>query len=273
MHYGIDVATLGDYADPRLVVRLAQAAEAAGWQALFVWDHLAFAWGVPSGDPWVSLAAVAQATTHLKIGTAITPLPRRRPHVLANAIATLDLLSEGRVICGVGLGGVSGEFSAFGEQDNARERAQRLDEGLDVLNRLWSGEKVTHHGTYYTLHGVTLAPLPMQRPRVPIWVGGESRPALRRAARWDGWLAGGDDEHGQMIKSPEQLAEQWAYIRQHRSSMQPFDIALTGTSTASDGMRVLEYAEAGATWWLESLHGMRGSFADLLARVEAGPPS
>ena len=181
MHYGIDVATLGDYANPRSVVPLAQAAEAAGWDGIFVWDHLAFAWGVPSGDPWVILAAVAQATSHLKIGTAITPLPRRRPHVLANTIATLDLLSAGRVILGAGLGGVPREFTAFGEEDNPRERAQRLDEGLDLLNRLWAGEPVTHTGAHYTVENVTLAPLPVQRPRVPIWIGGESRPALRRA--------------------------------------------------------------------------------------------
>ena len=168
MNHGIDIATLGDYADPRPVVQLARAAEAAGWQALFVWDHLAFAWGVPSGDPWVILAAVAQATQQLKLGTAITPLPRRRPHVLANTVASLDLLSEGRVILGVGLGGVPQEYTAFGEEENAQHRAQRLDEGLEVLDRLWSGEQVTHHGTHYTVSDVTLAPLPLQRPRVPI---------------------------------------------------------------------------------------------------------
>ncbi len=106
MYYGIEVVTFGAYADPRPVVHLAQAAEAAGWDGLFIWDHLAFAWNVPSGDPWIILAAVAQATNRLKLSTAITPLHRRRPHVLANTLATLDLLSQGRVILGVGLGGV-----------------------------------------------------------------------------------------------------------------------------------------------------------------------
>ena len=271
MNYGIDVATLGDYADPRPVVQLAQAAEAAGWQGLFVWDHLAFAWGVPSGDPWVILAAAAQATQQLKLGTAITPLPRRRPHVLANTIATLDLLSEGRVILGVGLGGVPQEYTAFGEEENAQHRAQRLDEGLEVLDRLWSGEQVAHHGTHYTVSDVTLAPLPLQRPRVPIWVGGESRPALRRAARWDGWIAGGDNEECKMIKTPQQVAEQLAYIHQHRSTIRPFEIALTGCSRLGEGGLIRDYAAAGVTWWLESLHGFRGSFDELKARVMAGP--
>ncbi len=273
MHYGIDVVTLGDYADPRRVVRLARAAEAAGWQGIFVWDHLAFAWGVPSGDAWVILAAVAQATQHLKIGTAVTPLPRRRPHVLANTVATLDVLSGGRVIFGVGLGGVPEEYTAFGEEAEARARARRLDEGLEVINHLWSGAKVIHQGAYYTVNEVALAPLPLQRPRVPIWVGGDSLPALRRSARWDGWIAGGDNEKGEMVKTPGQMAEKIAYLRQHRSSPQPFDVALTGCSQRSDSALVSEYAAAGVTWWLESLHGFRGSFEDMVSRVMSGPPA
>ena len=272
MHYGIDVVTLGDYANPRLVVKLAQAAEAAGWEAIFVWDHLAFAWGVPSGDPSVILAAVAQATARLKIGAAITPLPRRRPHVLANTIATLDQLSDGRVIFGTGLGGVPREFTAFGEQDDAHERAQRLDEGLDLLHRLWSGEQVMHQGKHYTVENVTLAPLPIQQPRIPIWIGGESRPALRRAARWDGWVIGGDNEKAEMIMTPENIAEKVAYIHQHRSSSLPFEVALTGCSNSSGSTLARDFAAAGITWWLESLHGLRGTFEELLARIASGPP-
>jgi hypothetical protein len=114
MHYGIVTANLGDYADPRVAVRLACAAEAAGWEAFFVWDHLGFVRGVPSGDPYVILSAVAASTTHLKLGLAVTPLARRRPQVVANALASLDLLSGGRAIFGAGLGGVAEEFSAFG---------------------------------------------------------------------------------------------------------------------------------------------------------------
>lgn len=272
MHYGINVATLGDYANPRSVVPLAQVAEAAGWEGFFVWDHLAFAWGVPSGDPWVILAAVAQATTHMKIGTAITPLPRRRPHVLANTVATLDQLSAGRVILGAGLGGVPQEFTAFGEQDDPRLRAQRLDEALELLDRLWSGEPVRHRGAHYTVEHVTLAPLPLQRPRVPIWIGGESLPALRRAARWDGWVAAGDNERAEMVETPEQMAEKVSYIQRHRSPASPLDVALTGCSSPVGSTWVQDFAAAGVTWWLESLHGFRGTFDELRARVMAGPP-
>ncbi|HEY42376.1 MAG TPA: LLM class flavin-dependent oxidoreductase [Anaerolineae bacterium] len=272
MHFGIEVVTLGDYADPRLVVKLAQTAEAAGWEGVFVWDHLGFVWGAPSGDPWVILSAVAQATKRLKIGSSVTPLPRRRPHVLANTLATLDLLSEGRVIFGVGLGGVPDEFAVFGEVKDTKVRAAMLDEGLEVMNQLWSGEIVTHHGSYYKLEGVVLTPIPIQRPRIPIWVGGESPPALRRAARWDGWVVGGVSMEGEMIKTPEQMAEKISNIYQHRNSEHPFDVGLTGITTPDDRKLPQDYAAVGVTWWLESLSVPRGSFEDLITRVEAGPP-
>ena len=274
MRYGIEMTNLGDYADPRVAVRLARAAEEAGWEALFVWDHLAFAWGVPSGDPWVILSAVAASTARLKLGTAVTPLARRRLQVVANALATLDLLSGGSVIFGVGLGGVEQEFSAFGEPADARERAATLDEGLFVLDRLLSGEEVTHHGERYTVEAVKLAPLPVQRPRVPIWIGGESSAALRRAARWDGWLASATSPDGTptMAKDPEQIVEMVAQIRLHRTTAAPLEVAVDGYTEPGDTRLPRAYEKAGATWWLESVHGMRGNVDEMVARVEAGPP-
>jgi probable F420-dependent oxidoreductase len=268
MRYGLSVCTLGDYADPHRVVELARVAEPAGWEALFVWDHLGFALGMPSGDPWVTLGAMVQATSRLRVGTAITPLPRRRPQIVANAVATLDQLSDGRMTLGVGLGGAPAEFTAFGESGDARERAGKLDEALEVLAALWSGERVDHHGRHYTVDGVTLAPLPVQRPRVPVWVGGDSAPAARRAARWDGWIIGGDDQSGQMSVSPEQLA---AKVERLAPPSPTYDIALTGVSAPDDGVPQ-SYVAAGVTWWLESINGRRGSFAEMTDRVAAGPP-
>jgi probable F420-dependent oxidoreductase len=270
MHYGLSVCTLGEYADPRPVVELAVAAEAAGWQSLFVWDHLGFAWGVPSGDPWVTLAAVAQTTSRLRIGTGITPLARRRPQVVANAVACLDLLSGGRVVLGAGLGGVPTEFTKFGEPDDFGVRAERLDEALQLLAALWSGQRVTHRGRHYTVDDVALAPLPIQRPRVPVWIGGDSAPAKRRAARWDGWIVAGDSEDGKMIIGPDQIAR--AVDGLGRSS-DSFDVALSGVSGREDRDLVQRYANAGVTWWLESIHGQRGSRNELMDRVEAGPPT
>ncbi len=270
MHYGLDVINFGPYGEPRETARLARLAEEAGWEGLFFWDHLAYVWGMPSSDPWVLLTVAATATTRLKLGTAITPLPRRRPQVLAETITTLDLLSNGRAVLGVGIGGMAQEYTAFGETGDAKEHAAMLDEGLEVVNALWSGEKVTHHGAHYTVDGVALSPVPIQRPRVPIWVGGTSRPAMRRAARWDGFFPDSANQE-KITRTPEQLAADLAYVRQYRGSNAPFDVIFMGYSAPTDGALVREYADAGATWWLECIHGLRGSYEEMLARIQAGP--
>lgn len=263
MHHGLLVANVGTYAEPRNVVRVAEAAETAGWEALFLWDHLAFVWGPPAADPWITLAAVATSTSRLLIGTAVTPVARRRPQVLAHAVATLDVVSGGRVVFGAGLGGVAAEFAAFGDEDDPGVRAEKLDEGLELLQRLWAGERIEHHGRHYSIAGVALAPLPLQQP-LPIWIGGNSPRALRRAARFDGWIADTADP-ARMTISPEQLADKVAAIGRGEG----FDVAVHGYSDVVDPRA---YAEAGATWWLEDLHDMRASLDDVLSRVTAGPP-
>ena len=272
MHYAIEIVPFGEFGEPQAVLRLAQAADAAGWEGLFLWDHLAYVFGWPGADPWVLLSAVAATTSRLKLGVDVTPLPRRRPQVLAHTLVTLDRLSQGRVIFGAGLGGTNEEFEIFGEPVDLKRRAAMLDEGLEMLDGWLRGEKVDHQGSYYTAKGVTLTPLPVQQPRPPIWIGGESRAALRRAARWEGWVICGANMEGQMEKSPEWLRERVRVIRSQRAIEAPFDIAITGVSAAGDKALPDTYAAAGATWWLESLFGMRGSVEEMLRRVEAGPP-
>lgn len=263
--HGICLASLGTYADPRNAARIARAAEDAGWDGFFYWDHLAWVWGPPAGDPWIALAAVAASTERIRIGTAVTPVPRRRPHVLAAQIAALDVLSGGRVVFGAGLGGVPREFAAFGEPTDERLRAEMLDEGLDVVRALLSGERVEHRGSHYTVDGVTLAPAPIQRP-LPIWVGGRKRPAQHRAARFDGWLADSSNEHG-MVMSPEDLRGGVARIGRPDG----FDVAVMGYTRGPGDDLATAYREAGATWWLENLHDVRGTPEEMLARVAAGP--
>ena len=272
MRYGIDLMNFGEYINPSLLVRLAQAAEAASWEALLLWDHLGFVWGAASGDPWIMLTMVAASTTHLKVGTSVSPLPRYRPHLLANTLTTLDILSGGRVVLGVGLGGVGGEYTAFNESGDHKVHAAMVDESLILLSQLWSGDPVVHHGTYYTVENIRLQPVPVQRPRIPIWVGGESRAALQRAARWDGWIATGTAQDGSMTKTPEDIARFVALINQYHGTETPFEVVLTGYSTPSDGPLVRAYEQVGVTWWLESLHGFRGSVDEMMRRVVAGPP-
>lgn len=263
MRYGICLANLGSYSDPHVPVRLAQAAEAGGWDGVFIWDHLAFAWGPPAADPWTVLAAIAVSTERVRLGTAVTPVARRRPHVLAHQVATLDNLSHGRVTFAAGLGGSTSEFGKFGEPTDAKVRAAMLDEGLELLRGLWSGQEVTHRGEHYTVEGVTLAPTPVQE-HVPVWIGGNRPASLRRAARWDGWLADSADPTG-MTLSPDDIAHSVADI----GRSDDYEVAVLGQRDRGDPAA---YAQAGATWWLENLHDERGSIDDVLALVQQGPP-
>jgi len=169
----IDVGLFGELADPRVAARLAARAEERGWDGFFVWDHIAYRAPVRAvADPWVALAAVACATSRVRIGALVTPLSRRRVHKVARETATLDLLSSGRLIFGAGLGSArNNELEPFGEVTDPRERARLLDHGLDALARYWAGE---------------FEPVPVQRPRPPVWVAGEwpHRRPVRRALCW-----------------------------------------------------------------------------------------
>jgi probable F420-dependent oxidoreductase len=268
VRFGIALANIGTYSDPRVAARVAEAAEACGWKGIFVWDHLGFTWGPPSADPWIALAAMASASERLRLGTAVTPVARRRPHVLANQVATLDVLSGGRVIFGAGLGGSPSEFAKFGEPTDAKVRASMLDEGLELLRRLWSGEEVTHHGKHYTVEGVTLAPAPVQKP-LPIWIGGNKLASRRRAARWDGWIP--DSTYPPNAgASPEDVAEGLTLVRGLREGRLPsdFDVAVIGETGRGD---LRAYEDAGVTWWLESVHDQRGSHEEMLELITAGP--
>ena len=252
MRYGLSVINFGAYGDPAILIELATTAEAAGWEGLFLWDHLSFVWsdgvGPNTGDPWVLLAGVACATSNLLLGTNVTPIPRRRPQVLANQVATLDRLSRGRAVLGAGLGGVAEEFTRFGDNWDTADRVRRLDDGLELIREMW------------------------REPRpLPIWIGGESDGALRRAARFDGWTHGGlSNERGEIVVQPEAIAAAVAKLATYRGSLDGFDVVVGGVSDPGDGVPE-SYAAAGATWWLESIYGFRGSPDALLERVRQSP--
>jgi len=195
---GLFVAPFDALADPRVVGDLAADAEAAGWDGFFVWDHLLYGDRVAAiADPWTCCAAIALRTERLLLGPMVTPLPRRRPQVLARQAASLSVLSGERLVLGLGLGDDwVGEFSAFGDEPDPRVRGRMLDEGLGVLTGLLAGEPVDHVGEHYSARQARFLPA----PRVPIWLAGRlgNRAPLRRAAAYDGFFVIGLDDPGDL---------------------------------------------------------------------------
>ena len=193
MRSGLFVPIFDALADPALVARLSAEAEEAGWDGVFLWDHIR--WREPVlevGDAWITLAAIASATQAIRLGPMVTPLARRRPVKVARETATLDRLSGGRLTLGVGLGSdrSGNELSITGEELDDRRRAGMLDEALEILTAAWSGEPVYHRGEHYPVDGMRFLPRPIQRPGVPVWVGGYpgKRKPLRRAVRFQGFF-------------------------------------------------------------------------------------
>ena len=231
-----------ELSDAALVADLAAEAERTGWDGVFVWDHVAYRPPVEAvADPWVVLAAIACRTARVRIGPMVTPLPRRRPVKLAREVATLDRLSGGRLVLGVGLGGDgSGELTATGEQLADRVRGAMLDEHLEVLRQAWTGEPVHHRGEHYVVDGLRLLPRPVAPAGPPVWVAaryGNAKP-LRRAARHDGVFPVG-------VATPDELAEVVAATGGPREG---FDVAVGGPpGTSQEG-----FEAAGATWWMTS---------------------
>jgi alkanesulfonate monooxygenase SsuD/methylene tetrahydromethanopterin reductase-like flavin-dependent oxidoreductase (luciferase family) len=272
MRYAVGIPNLGAYADPRALARLAGLAERSGWDGVFCWDHLS-RHGEPATDAQVALAAMATATERVRLGAMVTPLARRRPAKVARETVALDLLSEGRLIVGVGLGSHDDEeFVAFGDPGDRVVRGRMLDEALDVLTALWSGDPVDHSGEFYRARTGGFRPVPVQRPRIPIWVAGTwpARPAFRRAARFDGVFPTFRGVEVGRTVDPVQLSDAVAYARSHRDPGLPsLEVAVEGVSSAAAPKD--EYADAGLTWWVESLGPWRGDEREVERLVGLGP--
>ena len=278
LRFAVGVPNLREYADPRVIAALAREAEASGWDALFVWDHLVDPEpAVPATDPWIAIAGAASVTSTLRVGVMVTPLARRRPWKVARETVAMDLLSSGRFHLGVGLGAnPEVEFGNFGEDVDGRVRADRLDEGLEILLGLWSGEPLAFEGHHYAARAQFL-PVPLQRPRIPIWVAGmwPNRRPFRRAARFDGvFPIRAGLGHTEMM-DPSELREIVDFVARQRHD-EPFDVVHEGQTwnldPAGDRDKVARYRAAGLTWWVEKLGWFRGSLDDVRARIHAGPP-
>lgn len=265
MRHGLYLPPMGDLAEPRRVVDLAVAAEAAGWDGFFLWDHIWRPAGKPPevGDAWVTLSAVATSTTRLHLGPMVTPLARRRPQKVAREAVALDRLSRGRLILGVGLGvNTGGELERFGEAVDDVRRGDILDEALELVMQLWSGDEVDHRGHYFRAQQVRFLPGPTHAEGIPIWGaakgGGAIRP-LRRAARLNGLFPVGAD----LV----QLGKMLDVVRNERGSLEGFDVAMLATP----GMDVSELKAAGVTWAMWAF-AEGHAVADILAFIGAGPP-
>jgi alkanesulfonate monooxygenase SsuD/methylene tetrahydromethanopterin reductase-like flavin-dependent oxidoreductase (luciferase family) len=275
MRFAVDIAPLGELADPLTIVRLARAAETAGWDGLSIWDSTGISMGGAAADPFVTLAAVAAATERIRLIASVIVLPRRRPQLVVQAAATLDRVSGGRLVLGVGAGNDPGDLDPFGEAGPLSQRVARMDTALAAIDPWLRGEAARLDVDGWT--EVRVGPRPIQVPRPPIWVGGMRPGALRRAARWDGWIAIATSDDGSSIAlSPEAFGGLVERVDAERAVVgregEPFDVAVFGLSDPGGADLVQAYAERGATWWLESLSPMRGSVEELLAIVEGGPP-
>ena len=287
MRYALDLPNMGSFADPRLLIDLAREAEQAGWDGFFLWDHLGGREpNLPLVDPWIALAAIADSTERIRLGTMVTPLPRRRPWKVAREPASLDRLSGGRLILGVGVGsGRPTEWSGFHEETDFKRRGAMLDEGLAILTGLWSARPFEFRGAHYAVEEAEFLPAPVQQPRIPVWVAGywPNKAPFRRGARWDGMFPLFPDADDAKVLS--HFREAVAFLREQRGdNPAPFDILHRGTTPGDDRDQAAEqiapFAEAGATWWAEAIHPQRfgvdwgGDWPldALRERIRQGPP-
>jgi alkanesulfonate monooxygenase SsuD/methylene tetrahydromethanopterin reductase-like flavin-dependent oxidoreductase (luciferase family) len=285
MRYSINVPNFGEFAAPEVFADVARRAEEAGWDALLVWDHVVEEKGMRRqiADPWILLTAAALATRRIRLGTAITPVARRRPSKLAREVTTLDRLTGGRMILGAGLGEpVDDEYGSFGDTTDRKVLAERLDESLHALDLLWSGERVTYQGHQVTIDDVTFLPTPVQRPRVPVWVGGfwPNRAPMRRAARWDGAIPVMAGMETGRVPDVSEVRDLVRFLRGCRAENgladRPFDIVIGGMSPAGPAGRDLAgpLADLGVTWWDEGMpwDDDLERTEPVLRRIEQGPP-
>jgi alkanesulfonate monooxygenase SsuD/methylene tetrahydromethanopterin reductase-like flavin-dependent oxidoreductase (luciferase family) len=288
MHFGVYVPIFGPYGDARVQADLAHEAEEAGWDGFFLWDQVSKTTLTPTVDPmvdpWIALAAIALRTRTIQMGMLVTPLPRRRPWMVAREAVSLDHLSGGRMILGVGSGGGYFDFEALGEATDPKVQAALLDEGLEVLCGLWSGEPYHYEGQYYHIKEAQFLPHPLQSPRIPIWVAGmwPAKAPLRRAARWDGVVPIGRDLPLGAMLSPTEMDTIVLYVASQPGYSTPFEVihsgVLAGKDKTYDRDVVAAYEQVGVTWWAEKILPERwGSWAAwpleaMRAHIRQGPP-
>lgn len=287
MKFGLNMPNWAGSPDPMVLADLAVVAEAAGWDGFFIWDHTFHQF--PVLDPWVVLTAVAVQTTRINLGTMVTPVPRRRPIKLARETATLDNLSKGRLILGVGIGDMPWEWAYCGEEPSLKVRGEMLDEALEILTACWQGQPLRHQGKYYRAQAddseefeLLFTPGAYQNRQIPVWVGGfwpNKRP-FRRAAQWQGVYPISEE-----YMSVEKMKAMMTLVSSHRESEEPFDVIVSVWSdhipAGEVASQVSAFAEVGVTWWIDSLDPWRFGWKNqndewpltqIREAIQQGPP-
>lgn len=278
MRFAINVPNFNEFGDVRAVAELAYEAEQEGWDGFFLWDHIDYSVGPGKSpvmaDPWIEMAAIALRTKRIKFGLMVTPLARRRPWIVAREAVTLDHLSDGRLILGVGLGHDGHrEYSGYGEVTDPKLHGSMLDESLEIIKRLWSGEEFSYEGQHYHLTNIRALPTPVQQPRIPIWVAGfwPNKKPFRRAAQWDGI----DPLIRDRDMTPQDLKEVITYVQEQQEQKVPFDVITTHHMNRNDQPENAEliaaYAEVGVTWWQAGFN-WENTLEQVRQRIHQGPP-
>jgi alkanesulfonate monooxygenase SsuD/methylene tetrahydromethanopterin reductase-like flavin-dependent oxidoreductase (luciferase family) len=223
---------------------------------------------------------MAMRTERVRLGTMVTPVSRRRPWKLAQELVTLDHLSNGRIIVGVGLGdtgqstgGIS-SFANFNETLDLEKRAGLVDEGIEIMTRAWSAQPFSFDGKYHQVRDVQISPRPIQQPRIPIWVGGgyPKRGPLARALRWDGSCMYKQEGHWMQ---PEDIRSLRQRVIDGRGSADGYDITVGGGARWEDEKEQCAYMESvgaeGVTWWHEYLSPETGDFEVQREMIARGP--
>jgi hypothetical protein len=269
---------LDDLATPGNMVDYAVAADEAGWDGVFLADGLYPEF--PSIDPWITLSGISTRTKSVVLGTWISPVCRRPPWQLAHDLATLDRLSDGRVLLGAGLG-TEGNYTTFGEEWDPVRIARRYDEALDVITGLWEGTPFSYDGAFYTVEEAELPCTPVQDPRIPILLGcwWPNRKPFRRAAEWDGIMPaapsfyGSEGEQGEPVTGTieEEASALVEYYR--RLTDDPGEIFLPIDVPEAPDDFADTCRDLGATWLLTSNLLDGDSHERNLERIREGPPA
>lgn len=273
LKYGITLP----YGDPRLTARLAEEAEEAGWDGIFVGDAI---W---TADPLIQLTAAAMNTSRIRLGTMVLATPLRLPWHLASETLALDLLSEGRLILGLGTGATWMGWHAFPDAvTDTKSRAEMLDETIDILTQLHQSKQADFEGKHFHLKLTGLDPMyypqpTVQQPRVPIWAPGAwpRMKSMRRILKCDGLLPLKMNAEGQFeTVQPADLVEMKAFIEANRTLTTPFDYVVEGKTVGMNRGQIEDticpWIEAGMTWWVESMWEVAED--ELIPHLRQGPP-